>query len=156
MKIILLVIALVSVLFSHKLILNLENNEDGTIQVIGAFDTGQSAAGALIQVESLLTGSLLFEKRLPDESEIELKIPLEPYMVIIAGGNGHRVQKKGIAPLEGFTKKLKTKIITKKKIFKNTNTLAILWSICIILLSLILYFWIINTQRIILLLKNRN
>lgn len=154
MKIILLVIALGSLLFSHKLILNLENNEDGTIQVIGAFDTGQSAAGALIQVESLLSGLLLFEKRLPDESELQLKIPLEPYKVIISGGNGHKFEKEGFAPVQGFTKKSKIKIM-KKKVYKSSNTLTILWSICIFILSLILYFWIKNTQKLIYLLKNK-
>lgn len=156
MKFLFLSILLTASLFSHKLVLNLEDNEDGSIQVLGAFDTGESAAGALIKVESLLTGALLFEKRLPDESEMQVKIPLEPYKVIIAGGNGHRVEKKGPAPLKGFTKKVQRKTMINKKVSKSTNTLAILWSICILILSLILYFWIKNTKELILLLKNRS
>lgn len=154
MKLFLLIILLSSSLFSHKILLNLIDNEDGTIIIEGAFDTGGTAAGALIKVESLLSSKILFEKRLPNESELIFKIPDEPYKVILAGGKGHEVIQVGPAPLLGFTKKAKINISVNKKVSKRTNTLTILWSICICLLSLILFFWLRNTKKLILLLKH--
>jgi len=52
-------------LFSHSLVLSVMDNEDGTITAQGVFNTGQSAAGALLVLEALHNKEILFEKRLP-------------------------------------------------------------------------------------------
>lgn len=155
MKFIFFIILLTSSVLSHRVILNVIDNEDGSIQVIGGFDTGETATGALIKIESLISGKILEKKRLPDESELKFKIPNEPYKVLLAAGRGHDVSKVGPEPLGGFTKELKAKIMTSNKTLKKTNTLTILWSICALFLSLILFFWIRNTNKLILSLKNR-
>lgn len=156
MKFILMIILCTSSLFSHTLLLNLIDNEDGTIQIEAAFNTGQTAAGALVKVESLFSGKLLFQQRLPDESELKFKIPFEPYAVILDGGRGHKIVKNGPAPLGGFKKEIKSKVILNKSVSKNNNVLPILWTICMILLFLILVFWIRNTNKLMYLLKNSN
>lgn len=98
-----------SFLFSHTLILNLDDNEDGTILIQGVFNTGQLAPGAEVRVESLVTGKILFKKRLPDESELIIDIPKEPYQVVLDGGPGHQVVKEGIEPKGGFSEELSKK-----------------------------------------------
>ena len=48
MKFILMIILCASSLFSHTLLLNIVDNKDGSIQIEAAFNTGQTAAGALV------------------------------------------------------------------------------------------------------------
>ncbi|MBF7065703.1 hypothetical protein D5R49_06275, partial [Arcobacter butzleri] len=53
-------------LFAHNLIMNVMDNKDNTITVIGEFSTGEDAAGALVRVESLISGDVLYKERLPE------------------------------------------------------------------------------------------
>jgi hypothetical protein len=154
MKILLFVLVFINSLFAHSLVLDLFDNSDGTIQIVGGFNTGQNAAGALVKVESLVTGKILLSKRLPDESEITFKIPLEEYQVILDGGPGHTVIKKGIEPKGGFKKLVKKPIQKSIKKENSSFTLPILWGICIVFLFLILFFWIRNTNKLLKLLHN--
>lgn len=155
MKFILMIILCMGSLFSHTLLLNLVDNKDGSIQIEAAFNTGQTAAGALVKIESLYSGKILFEERLPDESELKFQIPFEPYSVILGGGRGHRIVKNGPAPIGGFKKEAKISISKEKKAFKSSSTLAILWGIACLILSLILFFWIWNSHKLMTILKNR-
>lgn len=98
-----------SFLFSHTLILNVDDNEDGTILIQGVFNTGQLAPGAEVRIESLVTGKVLFKKRLPDESELTIDIPKEPYQVVLDAGPGHQIVKEGIEPKGGFSEELNKK-----------------------------------------------
>ncbi|MBL3519879.1 hypothetical protein H0A43_05290, partial [Arcobacter lanthieri] len=52
MKKIFMLLALAFSLYSHELILIVEDNKDNTITVAGEFDTGDSVAGALVRLES--------------------------------------------------------------------------------------------------------
>jgi len=155
MKFILMIILCTSSLFSHTLLLNLVDNKDGSIQIEAAFNTGQTAAGALVKIQSLYSGKILLEQRLPDESAVKFEIPFEPYSVILDGGRGHRIVKKGPAPLGGFKKEVKMSMTKQKKAFRNSNTLPILWSSACIVLLLILFFWIWNSRKLMSMLKNR-
>lgn len=155
MKFILMIIVCTSSLFSHTLLLNIVDNKDGSIQIEAAFNTGQTAAGALVKIESLYSGKILLEKRLPDESELKFRIPFEPYSVILDGGRGHRIVKNGPAPHGGFKKEAKMSISNQKRAFKNSNTLPVLWSSACIILLLILFFWIWNSHKLMTMLKNR-
>lgn len=98
-----------SLLFGHTLLLNVFDNEDNTVTVEGVFNTGETAVGALIRLEALNTGEVLYKKRLPDESELTIDIPKEPYQIVLDGGPGHQVIQNGIEPLEGFSVKANTK-----------------------------------------------
>ena len=146
---------------AHTLVMDIIDNEDNTLTVVGAFSTGEDTAGALVKLESLLTGEVLYEKRFPQESELTIEIPKEPYQVVLDGGPGHTVVKEGIAPLEGFTKKA-SKISETKKLSQNQqgiaidNSLIILFSIAFILLALTLYFSARNTSKILAQIKQKN
>ncbi|WP_044416287.1 hypothetical protein [Halarcobacter anaerophilus] len=110
--------------YSHSLVLNIIDNEDETMTVIGGFNTGESAQGALLKLEALNSKKILFEKRLPDESELTIKIPNIPYQIILEGGPGHTVSRTGIEPPSGFIKK-EAKTEQKKKERPNRNAINI-------------------------------
>lgn len=146
-------------LFAHSLVMNLYDNKDNTITVVGEFSTGEDAAGALIKIESLVSGEILFKERLPQSSELVIAIPKEPYQVVLDGGPGHTIIKEGIAPLEGFNEELKAKIDTKKfsksqEIIGEWNIISILFFIlCLILFAMAIYFSNKNTNKILQQLK---
>ena len=147
----------ITTLYAHTLLMNVVDNEDNTITVIGEFSTGEKAAGALVRLESLVSGEILFKQRLPVESELTINIPKEPYQVVLDGGPGHTIVKEGIEPLEGFTQEGKEKAKTNSnKLSKAENlnnewdlTTIILFTICIVLLLLALYFSSRNTNKIL-------
>lgn len=149
-----LVLLLLSLnLNAHTLIMDIIDNEDNTITVVGAFSTGEKTVGALVKFESLITGEILYQKRLPKESELTINIPKEQYQVVLDGGPGHTVVKEGFAPLEGFTKKTdKTQI--SKKLSQNQHgalintSVIVLFSIAFVLLGLTLYFSARNTKML--------
>ncbi|AXH13120.1 hypothetical protein [Halarcobacter bivalviorum] len=149
-----LVLLLLSLnLNAHTLIMDIIDNEDNTITVVGAFSTGEKTVGALVKLESLITGEVLYQKRLPKESELTIEIPKEQYQVVLDGGPGHTVVKEGFAPLEGFTKKT-DKTQTSKKLSQNQHgalintSVIVLFSIAFVLLVLTLYFSAKNTKML--------
>lgn len=146
-------------LYSHTLLLNVYDNEDNTITIMGGFNTGDSATGAMVRLESLVSGDILYKKRLPDESEVTVNIPKEEYQVVLDGGPGHILVEKGIAPINGF--EIKAKNTEKNKVTQAENkketlssTLIFLLSIGFILIILTLYFSFRNTNKLIEELKN--
>ncbi|QDF28020.1 hypothetical protein [Halarcobacter anaerophilus] len=142
---------------AHTLLMNVINNEDNTVTVVGEFSTGDSAAGALIRFESLLSGKILFKQRLPEDSELTAEIPKEPYQIVLDGGPGHTIVKEGIAPLEGFEKEIKaevTKTSTKLSQASNltnewSNPTIILFILGLLLIILTLYISSKNTNKIL-------
>lgn len=139
---ILITLALCVDIFAHTLILNVLDNGDDTITIQGVYDTGQSAANAQIRLEALRDGKVLFQQRLPDESELSVKIPTQAYKIILDGGPNHIATKQGIAPKNGFTDKKIEKISPK---IQNSN-LAFLISCIIstILIAFSIFFAIKN------------
>lgn len=155
-KLLIMIVLPINIL-AHSLLLNVFDNEDNTITVEGIFNTGESAAGALIMLEALNSGEILFKQRLLDDSELTIKIPKEPYKIILDGGEGHTIVKDGIAPLNGFIKK-ETKEVKKKQKNENprfsilpSSSMAVNVSIIIafILLILTILISIRNTNKII-------
>lgn len=150
-KIILMLFISFTSVFAHKLILSIVDNDDDTLTVIGGYDTGQSAANANIKVESLNSGKILFEKRLPDESELIVKIPDEPYQIVLDGGPGHQDIKKGIPPKGGF--KVKLDEAKKQQPASNAKGLnlpyIITLSIALLLMILTMYFSYRNTRKLL-------
>lgn len=102
-------------LYSHSLLLNIMDNEDGTIMISGAFNTGESAAGALVKVQAIESEEILFQKRLTNSDELNIKIPNVPYQIVLDGGEGHVVVKDGIAPKGGFILKKSNSTKVKEK-----------------------------------------
>ena len=144
-------------LFAHNLIMNVIDNKDNTITVVGEFSTGEDAAGAMIRLESLVNAEVLYKQRLPQESELTINIPKEPYQIVLDGGPGHTIVKEGIAPLEGFKKEIKEKekeVNTKLSTAQNANNewdlLTIFFFVlCLILFGLAIYFGNKNTNKIL-------
>ena len=104
----LFLLTLSSFTFAHTLLLNVLDNEDDTITIEGAFNTGQLASGAQVRIEALASGEVLYKERLPDESEITINIPKEPYQVVLDGGPGHQIVQNGPEPKNGFTKEIES------------------------------------------------
>lgn len=157
-----LVCLLPSFLMSHTLILNLDDNDDGTILIEGVFNTGQLAPGAEVRVESLVTGKILFKKRLPAESEVTIDIPKEPYQVVLDGGPGHQIVKDGIEPRGGFSEELNKKN-QEVKVSQSRSSMQelpiemiISVAVAFILLFLTIFISIKNTNKIIEQLKRNN
>lgn len=144
-------------LFAHNLIMNVIDNKDNTITVVGEFSTGEDAAGAMIRLESLVNAEVLYKQRLPQESELTINIPKEPYQIVLDGGPGHTIVKEGIAPLEGFKKEIKEKekeVNTKLSTAQNANNewdllTIFFFSLCLILFGLAIYFSNKNTNKIL-------
>ena len=144
-------------LYAHNLIMNVMNNGDNTITVVGEFSTGEDAAGAMIRLESLVNGEVLYKERLPQESELTISIPKEPYQIVLDGGPGHTIIKDGIAPIEGFKEELKEKVNevnSKLSTAQNANNewdliTIFFFSLCLILFGLAIYFSNKNTNKIL-------
>ena len=158
MKKILTIIYLLMItnLYAHTLVMNLLDNEDDTLTIVGQFSTGQNAVDAMVRIEALNTGALLFQKRLPDEGEVTIPIPLEPYQVVLDGGPGHQLVQDGIPPIKGFKEskinnKTETKELSKAKNSRNTWSLAyiVLISFTLLLLILTIYYSKRNTDKIL-------
>jgi len=147
-------------MFSHTLLLKIDDNEDGTMIVQGVFNTGQSAAGAEVRLESFISGKILYKKRLPDESELVITIPKEPYQIVLDGGPGHQVVKEGIPPEDGFSKEMLTqkdtiKVSQPKSSIKNLPVEMILSiGVAFILLFITIIISIKNTNKLIKELQN--
>ena len=136
------------------------DNKNNTITIIGDEEHKQGLAGSLIKVESLISGEILFKDRLPKESKITIDIPKEPYQVVLDGGPGHTIVKEGIAPLEGFKEELKSKIDSTKKlsVAQNANNewdliTIVFFVLCLILFAMAIYFSNKNTNKILQQLK---
>jgi len=156
-----LIITAPSYLFAHSLLLNVFNNDDNTIQVEGTFSTGEPANGAQILLKSLVDKKVLYKKRLPLEGELTITIPKEAYEIILNGGPGHIIVKKGIAPIEGFQKTIdantKNFLDTKSKNITKQNSRDVIvtygLSISFFLLFLTMIISILNTNKILKTLK---
>ncbi len=150
----LLILVLPISLYSHSLLLNLIANEDGTMTIVGGFNTGESAAGALIKLEALSSGEILFQQRLSDSSELTVDIPNIPYQVILDGGPGHTVSKEGIEPEEGFIKPKKEQVKKKERPSRanaqisSSKAVTISILIAFILLFATIIISVINTNKL--------
>lgn len=149
-----ILISLCSVnLYSHTLLLDILNNENNTITIAGGFSTGEDAQGALIKVEALNSKRNLFEKRLPDTSEITIKIPDIAYQVILDAGQGHILKKIGPAPKNGFKKDTIKKESTNKSNTQNSIAVNISIILAFFLLFATIFISIRNTNKLLLQMK---
>ena len=126
----------------HGHILNLlfEDQEDGTLVVSGLFSTGQSAAGAMVQIKSLASGDILYANRLPAESELVVIIPGEPYTIILDGGPMHKVIAKGPPPPAGFAAPVTKSAHSADPNREKISASRILWTLSGLLWGLALFF----------------
>ncbi|RBQ26428.1 hypothetical protein [Arcobacter sp. CECT 9188] len=128
-------------IFAHSLVLYVDDNKDGTITIAGEFNTGESAAGALVKLESLHSGEILFQQRLTDD-EIIVDIPKIPYKIILDGGGAdHQEEKIGIPPPNGFDKVEEKVVKTEaKKEQKPNRSLIQISSSPAVTISIVLAF----------------
>jgi hypothetical protein len=155
-KILIICLLVVTNIYAHTLIMNILDNEDNTITIVGEFSTGQKAVDAMIRLEALSTGNILFMKRLPDVGELTLDIPKEPYQVVLDGGPGHQIVRKGLAPISGYNLESTNNTTERKELSqaitaKNSWSLAyiILISITLLLILLSIYVSKRNTDKIL-------
>lgn len=139
-------------LFSHSLVLNVLDNQDGTISIEGEFNTGESAAGALVKIITLNSEEILFEQRLTDDKEMIIDIPKIPYKIVLDGGPGHTEEKMGIPPKGGFEKVEESK--TKKEEKPSRNNMQISTSPAITIS--IVFAFILLFATIIISIRNTN
>jgi hypothetical protein len=147
---VLILFFLASQAVAHQLIIGVMDNGDDTITIKGKFDTGASAEGALVRLESLYSGAVLYEQRLPQESEITLKIPDEPYRIVLDGGPGHVREKDGIPPQKGYLVKAeKMRKATGPKKDRLNMPFAVSIGTAFFLLLLTIFISIYNTKKIV-------
>lgn len=147
-------------LFAHELVLNLYDNKDGTMQIEGKFNTGESAAGILVKIDTLHSNETIFQQRLTEDKLI-IDIPKIAYKVILLDEeDGDFIEKLGIPPLQGFEKveiKKESKQEDKKQETPNrmgmklSSSTAVNISIILgfILLFATIFISIKNTNRIL-------
>lgn len=146
-------------LHSHELMMNVIDNKDNTVTVIG----GETIEGAMIKFESLQTGEVIFKQRLPQKSELTITIPNEPYQIVLDGGPGEKVIKEGVF-LKGENidnSKINPKVIEKltkpeHETEEWDKLTTILFSMAFILFLLTIYFSARNSNKILSLLKEDN
>jgi hypothetical protein len=127
---------------AHTPLLMLEDNEDGTLTVQGAFSTGAGAAGIDFYVKNKKEGKILLHQKFPEPSTIEIKIPAEPYYLVFDGGPGHKVVKEGPAPPGGFTKNLEAASLKPEKSDASGIPVPIPLLIIVVVVAAILVFLI--------------
>ncbi len=122
-------------LYAHSPVLQIVDNEDGTIEVFGGFSTGQSAAGAKLKIKSAIDSKIIYENRVPKSGYLTIDIPKVPYNVILDSGPGHRIEKEGkISPVDGFDKDSSIKPLNIA--FNTTLGLSILFILLSIYISI--------------------
>lgn len=147
-----------SSLLSHDLVLDIVDNGDNTILIKADLDG--VAVGAVLQLESLVTGEVLYKNRFPKDGKLILDIPKEPYLIVgkETENEDHGTIIKGIEPKEGFSKYLNSKAdevlekITEREIHKIwgfSGSTGLFFGSCIILLVLAIYFGSRNTNKIL-------
>ena len=147
---------ILSNLYAHTLIMNVLDNEDDTITIVGEFSTGQKAVDAMVRLEAMSNGNILFEKRLPDVGEFTIKIPQEDYQIVLDGGPGHQIVQKGISPIKGYTISNNQNDKNKKELSETITTknkwslpYIVLISVTLFLIGLTIYFSKKNTDKIL-------
>ncbi|QKF72505.1 putative membrane protein [Aliarcobacter faecis] len=91
-------------IFAHELVVNLYDNKDGTMQIEGKFNTGESAAGILVKINTIHSNETIFQQRLT-EDKLVVDIPKIAYKVILVDEeDGDFIEKIGIEPPQGFEK----------------------------------------------------
>jgi len=148
----LMVLMMPTLMCAHTLLLHVSDNDDDTLTVKGEFSTGEGASGALVKLQALGSQEIVFQQRLPDSSELIVAIPKVPYEVILDGGPGHQVTRKGIAPKAGFEKTAtKSESAAPTKAMSQSVPLAL--SVCLglafVLLGATLFISIYNTNRLL-------
>ncbi|RXJ86281.1 hypothetical protein [Arcobacter sp. CECT 8985] len=152
-KVLLFIFFIYNNLQAHTLLVDITKNDNNTITVNAQFDTKQKASGAMLRLESLISGEVLYKKRFPYESKLIVDIPKEQYQIVVDAGE-EQIVKKGIEPNEGFTKLASKEILDKLSKNKEDHhelgiTLIIFLFIGFILIILAIYFSAKNTKKII-------
>ena len=145
-------------IFAHdEYFLNIIDNKNNTVTIIGYDDHKDGIEGILIKLESLVNGTILYQERLPKESKIVVSIPKEPYQVVLDAGNGNILIKEGIAPKDGFLIKQNIDSKSNREVTKKQDSLDSEWnlltisffSLCLISFLLSIYFSNRNTNIIL-------
>lgn len=113
-------------LYCHSLVVNIEDNKNNTITINGKFDTGESIAGALLQLKAMDSGEKLYEARFPNNNELTVEIPKIPYQIVLVDeSDGDEIVKEGVSPLNGFEKKAQIKTPQKKEAQQSRTSMQL-------------------------------
>ncbi|AXX91399.1 hypothetical protein CPU12_03055 [Malaciobacter molluscorum LMG 25693] len=137
-------------LYAHELEMNIVNNNDNTLTISGMFNTGETAAGALLKLEAKNTKEILFQKRLPSSNSLRVTIPTIEYMIILNGGDDDIVKKEGIAPKGGFKKEHSQKKASRTNAnIATSKAVTISIAIAFLLLFATIFISIKNTNKLL-------
>lgn len=139
-------------MYAHVLLMKVVDNKDDTLTVIGKFSTGEGASGVLLKLRDIESKKIIYQKRLPDESQLTVSIPKEPYEIILDGGTHEKVTKVGIAPSGGFEKKADTHNAKQEALSESQPTnqaTSTLLALAFLLLGATIGVSIYNTQRLL-------
>ncbi len=89
--------------FAHSPLLIIEDSDDEFVYVKAGFSNGQDASGMQLYIKSKFDNRIIEKLKFPKTSQLQIKIPKEPYYMTFDGGPGHKVSKNGPAPKGGFT-----------------------------------------------------
>ena len=142
-------------IFAHDLVVNLYDNKDGTMQIEGKFNTGESAAGVLVKINTIHSNETIFQQRLTEDKLI-VNIPKIAYKVILIDEvDGDFIEKIGIEPPQGFEKVEQIVKTEAKKEQKPSRNLLQISSSPAVTISIILSF-ILLFATILISIRNTN
>ena len=81
--------------FAHRMLLMVEDNDDGTIYIEAGLSTGNVPAGARIILKDKSSGRPLWQGKVPSNGRLNVKQPTKAYTVTLDAGAGHAVTKEG-------------------------------------------------------------
>lgn len=92
---ILFLLLTVYAVYAHKVLLMVEDNENGTISIEAGLSTGGSIKGAKVVLKDKSTGQPLLQKEMPESGKLTVDIPVVPYTVTLEMGKEHTITKTG-------------------------------------------------------------
>ncbi len=125
------------------------NNNDKTISINIMNEKEENT----IYLQAIYSDEVLFEKELKKEKSIVVKIPAEPYLIILKNKNKYELEM-GIEPRNGFTKHIDVKIenILYKERLENEdykNSLIFFYTFAFIFILLAVFFNMRNTNKLL-------
>ena len=92
--VVIILTSFVSLSFAHTLVINAEDNEDGTVTIEGVYSTQEIPEGAEVRLEDE-NGEVLWKGKIDWEGLCTFDKPKVPYTIILDVGPGHMAKKKG-------------------------------------------------------------
>lgn len=160
-KFIYILVFIVSTIWANetRFILDVKANEDNSVTITG----GSKIPGAMVKLESLKTGEVLFQQRFSQSSQMNVPIPDEPYQVVLVTGINEKLVKNGVFVSDKSsveTVEIKPDIMdkvskTQKRESEWNNLNITLYSLAFLLIFLTMYFSSRSSKKILQMVRNK-